>query len=577
MTPLSQFSIEAPMEATSCSSLLQELQVLWDEIGETDLERDRMIFQLEQECLNAYRKKVDQERKHKAYLLQTLADGEAEVSKIISILGEHGNPIQTGKQKCTLKEQISKIDPVLEDLRRKKEERVKEFFEIQLQIASINTEISGSTLQNGFACPQVDERDLTLKKLGELKCQLLELQKEKNMRLQKVNAHIKTIYELCNMLSLDCNKMLLEVHASFVDAENNLPKSISNESLAKLAGTINTLKQDKTHRLQKLQGLGSLLIELWNLMDIPMEELNKYAHVTSLLSASSEEMLGHGCLAMDVIDQAELEVRRLNVLKATKMKELVLKKQNELEEIYRGVHMEFDSDKARQKIINIIDSGKADLSILLDDMDNQISMAREQAARRKDILDRAEKWIFACQEESWLDEYERDQNRYNAGRGAHINLKRAEKARALVSKIPSLAETLTSKIKAWESDEGMCFLYDKKPLLATLDESAIQRQLKDDERRRSREHKRLQEQFATEQEVLFGTKPSPLRQLSAKKPLAQTNLNLPGGTPVSRRYSTNFTRPLMTPSNSKDKKSGSRITAAAAAIPLNYVALSKDN
>jgi hypothetical protein len=29
-----------------------------------------------------------------------------------------------------------------------------------------------------------------------------------------------------------------------------------------------------------------------------------------------------------------------------------------------------------------------------------------------------------------------DQNRYNAGRGAHINLKRAEKARVLVSKIP---------------------------------------------------------------------------------------------------------------------------------------------
>ena len=29
-----------------------------------------------------------------------------------------------------------------------------------------------------------------------------------------------------------------------------------------------------------------------------------------------------------------------------------------------------------------------------------------------------------------------DQNHYNAGRGAHINLKRAEKARTLVSKLP---------------------------------------------------------------------------------------------------------------------------------------------
>lgn len=31
-----------------------------------------------------------------------------------------------------------------------------------------------------------------------------------------------------------------------------------------------------------------------------------------------------------------------------------------------------------------------------------------------------------------------DGNRYNAGRGAHVHLKRAEKARALVSKIPGI-------------------------------------------------------------------------------------------------------------------------------------------
>ena len=29
-----------------------------------------------------------------------------------------------------------------------------------------------------------------------------------------------------------------------------------------------------------------------------------------------------------------------------------------------------------------------------------------------------------------------DENRYNAGRGAHLTLKRAEKARALVNKLP---------------------------------------------------------------------------------------------------------------------------------------------
>lgn len=63
-------------------------QDLWDEIGENDFERDKQILQLEQECLDLYRRKVDKTRKTKAELHQTLAEGEAEISRLISTLGE---------------------------------------------------------------------------------------------------------------------------------------------------------------------------------------------------------------------------------------------------------------------------------------------------------------------------------------------------------------------------------------------------------------------------------------------------------------------------------------------------------
>lgn len=39
------------------------------------------------------------------------------------------------------------------------------------------------------------------------------------------------------------------------------------------------------------------------------------------------------------------------------MRELVLKKQIELEEICRGVHMEVNGDAARERLIDTIDSG----------------------------------------------------------------------------------------------------------------------------------------------------------------------------------------------------------------------------
>ncbi|KAM7255210.1 hypothetical protein ACFE04_020451 [Oxalis oulophora] len=59
-----------------------------------------------------------------------------------------------------------------------------------------------------------------------------------------------------------------------------------------------------------------------------------------------------------------------------------------------------------------------------------------------------------------------DENRYNASRDAHLNLKRAEKARILVNKIPGLGRKIVT-----------C-------LLAMLDEYAMLRQEREEEKRR---------------------------------------------------------------------------------------------
>lgn len=50
--------------------------------------------------------------------------------------------------------------------------------------------------------------------------------------------------------------------------------------------------------------------------------------------------------------------------------------------------------------------GKVDLSELFSNMDNQIAEAKEQALSKKDILEKVEKWLFASEEEKWLDDYE---------------------------------------------------------------------------------------------------------------------------------------------------------------------------
>ncbi|KAG9454810.1 hypothetical protein H6P81_007714 [Aristolochia fimbriata] len=556
------------LSETTCGSLLRELQKIWDEIGESDTERDRMLLELERECLDVYRRKVACASKNKADLHQALAEAEAEVSNLVSALGERALFSWTDKMKGTLKQQMSAIKPVLDDLCMKKEQRLVEFVNTRIQILKIQGEIEGRDGHSNSTTPPLDERDLSLKKLAELKASLEELQRDKNIRMQKVNSYINIIHELSTMMSMDFIKLLTEVHLSLTDSSNQ-SKSISNETLAVLAALVRSLTQEKKDRLQKIQDLGVTLMELWNLMNTPVNEQSPFYHVTHMISTSMEEVSGQGRLSSDMIEKAEAEVERLNVLKASKMKELVLKKQDELEEIYRGVHVELDSDAARKELLNLIDSGRAELSELLSNMDSEIQKAKEQAISRKDILDKFEKFKFAYEEECWLDDYERDQNRFSAGKGAHKNLKRAEKARILANKIPSLLESLNAKIKSWEEERRMIFMFGKRSLLEILEEHIALRLEREEAKRRSREQKKLQEQLATEQEVLYGSK----RSAIGKKPLAPSaSANSCGGTPANRRLTTSGASKVA--SFGKERKD---YTKATPTTPLNYVALPKES
>ncbi|KAF5815029.1 putative microtubule-associated protein, MAP65/Ase1/PRC1 [Helianthus annuus] len=539
------------MAEPTCGSLLLQLQHIWDEVGESDEERDKALLQIEQECLNVYKRKVDQAAKSKEHLLQTLEDAKLEFSTLLGSLGEKSSINIPEKTSGTINEQLASIAPALEQLWKKKEERIKEFSDVQAQIKKICREIAGSNELAGSIT--VDVSDLSLKKLEEFHNRLQELQKEKSQRLNKVHEFVSTLHDICGVLVIDFYSTVSDVHPSLVDASSAQSKSISNDTLARLAKSVIALEEAKKQRLHKLQDLAAQLIELWNLMDTPEEERSLFNHVTCNISASVDEVTVPGALALNLIEQAKEEVERLDQLKASKMKEIALKKQEELEEIFAHAHIQNDTKAAREKILALIDSGNVEPAELLADMDAKVIKAKEEALSRKDILDKVEKWMSACEEESWLEDYNRDHNRYNGSRGAHLNLKRAEKARVLVSKIPGIVDTLVAKTRTWESEHGMTFAYDGVPLLAMLDEYSALRHDKEEEKRRIRDQKK-------EQEAMFGTKPSPARPLSSSKKTTG-----PNGAP-NRRLSL----------NQNGARSAKRDNMRPVA-PLNYVAISKED
>ncbi|KAG6579651.1 65-kDa microtubule-associated protein 3, partial [Cucurbita argyrosperma subsp. sororia] len=499
---------------TTCGTLLHELQIIWDEVGESEATRDKMLLEVERECLEVYRRKVDQANRFRAQLRQAIADSEAELAAICSAMGERPVHTRQADQKAgTLKEEMARVLPQVDEMQKRKIDRRNQFLEVLEQIQKISCEIYGSEFSHSSI--DIDENDLSLRKLEELTGKLHMLQKEKSDRQMVIQEHLQTLNLLCLVLGMDFKQTVNEFHPTLGDPEG--PFTLTSESIETLAAAITNLREVKLRRMQRLQDLATTLLELWNLMDTPMEEQQLFQNVTCNIAASEDEVNEPNSLSVDSINSVEAEVSRLEELKSSKMKELVLKKKSELDEICRKTHLVLEEDTIVDYAIETLDSGDVDPAIILEQIELQVARIKGEAFVRKEILERVEKWLAACEEECWLEEYNRDENRYNAGRGTHLILKRAEKARALVNKLPGMVDALTAKTVAWENDRGTEFTYDGVRLLNMLEEYTVLRQEKEQERRRLRDQKKLQGQLIAEQEALYGSKPSPSKPQSVKK------------------------------------------------------------
>ncbi|CAL5074020.1 unnamed protein product [Urochloa decumbens] len=521
------------MEGGSCGALLKELQQIWAEVGESEGEKNKVLLDIERECLEVYRKKVDDANRTRVQLHQSVAAKESEVASLMATLGEHKLYMKKDKGVVPLKEQLAAVIPVLENLRCKKEERIKQFSDIRSQIEKIRYELSEYNDQgDNTSSLAADEHDLSTRKLNSYQAQLRTLQKDKSERLRKVLEYINEVHSLCGILGIDFGSTVNEVHPSLHQNGVEQSRNISNSTLEGLATTISKLKAERKSRIHKMRETMESLCQLWKLIDSPEEEKRQFSKVMSILILPEEGITSPGVLSQEIIEKTDAEVERLTKLKTSRLKEIVMKRRRELEEICQNAHIEPDVSTAPEQTDALIDSGLMDPSELLANIESQILKAKEESLSRKDIMDRINKWIAACDEEAWLEEYNQDPKRYSAGRGAHINLKRAEKARILVTKIPSMVDNLINRTFTWENARNKPFLYDGGRLISVLEEYRLSRQQKEEEKRR---YRKLESILLAEKEAIFGSKPSPKRMSSLNR---KTNGYRPNGNTNGLKTST---------------------------------------
>ncbi|CAA3031678.1 65-kDa microtubule-associated 6-like [Olea europaea subsp. europaea] len=216
---------------------------------------------------------------------------------------------------------------------------------------------------------------------------------------------------------------------------------------------------------------------------------------------------------------------------------------------------------------------------LLVNIEAQIGKAKNEALSRKEITDRIYRWLSACDEENWLENYNQDENRYSAGRGTHLNLKRAERARITTNKIPVMVDNLISKTLTWEDEQKKLFLYDGMHLISILEEYKLTRQQKVEEKKRARDQKKLYDMLLSEKEAMYGSKPSPRRSTSFRKTNEYLLSENGSVTPSSRQKTVDSATPeLSTPRSYSGRqnmyfKEMKRLSTTS----LNFVAIAKED
>ncbi|KAM3281454.1 65-kDa microtubule-associated protein 6 [Capsicum chacoense] len=568
---------------STCHSLLRELQKIWTDIGESEADKDRMLLELERECMEVYRRKVEEAANAKSRLHQSVAAKEAELATLMAALGEHNinSPTQSEKMSVSLKEQLGLIMPLVDDLKAKKDERVKQFADVKSQIEKITSEISGScSIANSLSTLNLEEHDLSTRKLSECQSHLHALQKEKSVRIQRVLDSVNEVHTLCGVLGLDFGETVSNVHPSLHEINPGQYTNISDITLEGLDQAILKLKTERKVRYQKLKDVTGSLFELWSLMDTTREERRKLPRIISVLDISESKVVEPGALTLEVIQQLSAEVERLTKLKASRMKELVMKRRAELEDLCYKTHIQPDSSTAADKSSAMIDSGLVDPCELLANIEAQINKVKDEALSRKEIMDKIERWLSSCDEENWLEDYNLDHTRYSGGRGAHINLKRAERARITVTKIPGMVDSLIHRTLAWEDENQKLFLYDGVRLVSILEDYKVSRLQKEEEKKRARDQKKLQDMLLAEKESIYGSRPSPRRTNSFRKTNGyHTNGNGSVTPSPRRRNSVGCATPeLQTPrSYSGRQNTYFKEMRRLSTVPLNFVAVAKED
>ncbi|XP_074151278.1 protein regulator of cytokinesis 1 isoform X1 [Sminthopsis crassicaudata] len=339
---------------------------------------------------------------------------------------------------------------------------------------------------------------------------------------------------------------------------------LSVENITALQTLLRQLEVRKAQNEAVCEGLRSRIRELWDRLQIPLEEREALAMFMTGSKAKIRKAL-------------QSEADRLEELKIQNMKKVIEAIRVELAAYWEKC---FFSQEQRQAFAPYFDEEYTETLLQLHDV--ELVQLKQYYETHKELFEGVQKW-----EDSWklFLEFERkasDPSRFT-NRGG--NLLKEEKQRAKLQKtLPKLEEELKTRIEQWEQEHSKAFVVNGQKFMEYVMEQWEMHRLEKEKAKQERQLKKTQQ---TETEMLYGSTPrtpSKRRVLGPNTPGKVRKLNsttvsavTPNSTIRSVFAGTVYHSPVSRPppTGGKPSKTPSRLGQKAA--PLGRQGHNKEN
>ncbi|XP_054998824.1 protein regulator of cytokinesis 1 isoform X1 [Sorex araneus] len=468
---------------------LARLREIWELIGIPEEQRFQRTEVVKKHIKGLLDMMIAEEESLKDRLVKSISVCQKELSALCSELGME--PIQEEGETTIL--QLEKdLRTQVELMRKKKKERKQELKVLQDQ----EQELCDVLCLPHYA---IDSAAVpSLEELNRFRQHLVTLRETKVSRREEF-VSIKRQIILC-MEELEHTP-----DTSFerdVVCEDEDAFCLSLENIAALQKLLQQLETRKSQNEAACEGLRTQIRELWNRLQIPVEERDAMATVMTGSKSKVRKVL-------------QSEVDRLEELKRQNIKKVIEAIRVELAQYWDKC---FYSQEQRCAFAPYYEEDYTEGLLQLHDI--EVVQLRNYYEVHKELFDGIKKW-----EDSWrlFLEFERkasDPSRFT-NRGG--NLLKEEKQRAKLQKtLPKLEEELKAQIEMWEKEHEREFVVKGKKFMEYVTEQWELHRL---EKERAKQERQLKNKMQTETEMLYGSAPSKRRGLLPTTPGKVRKLN----------------------------------------------------